>query len=459
MIRHEALLPYGLENSVRYVSMISLASSLAVLAGCASGHAQSAQGGGAPAGPPPVAIATTHLTRQSIDDVQDLDGQVVPYLQANLATETSGTVVTVYANQGDHVKAGQILARIDDAPLQAQLHQQVGSQVQAQAKLSEARTQEPITETSFKSGLQQAELNYIQAKKQLLTDDAAVKQNELTFRADQHLLQEGFVSNTAFAQAQASYVASQQTKSIDVNRVTQAMAALNLARRNTLTVNLQRQVIDENRGAVEQADGSTQLLQTQIGETTLKAPFDSVVTQRMLDPGAYAGPNQPIFSLAQINPVYVTFNIKDDQLAFVREGKMVTFDTTAVPGRVYHAHVDVINVVPSTGTLLYPARLTVPNGGEQLRGGMLVHVHIVKTHVADALTAPVAAVSQEAQGSAVYAVIPSGDHQVAKRIPVKVGVQTASRIQVSSPELHDGMTLVTTRPDSLQDGATVAIAH
>ncbi len=454
------------ENSVHPVSRIrSLCSSRAIVAGfllCYALELTACAGSKPQAGAnarPPVAVKTVLVTRRTLDDAEILDGQVVPYLQANLATETSGTVVAVYANQGDHVHAGEVLAKIDDAPLQAQLAQQQGSMVQAQAKLQQSQIQQPITNQSAQSALAEAQLTVTQARKQLLADEAAVHQNELTYQADQALFRQGYVAATTLATAHSSYVASQQTLEIDQSRVTQAQAAMDAAKQSLLSIPLQKQVVAENRGAVQQADGSTKLLRTQIGQTLLTAPFDGVVTQRLLDPGAYAGPNQPVFSLAEISPVYITFNLKDTDLAFVHPGSTVQFTTASVPNQVFSGNVSVINVVPTTGTLLYPARLVFANPGELLKGGMLVAVRAVKNHVQNALSVPLAALTQGLDGAAVYAVSGTGQEAAAKKIPVTVGIQTPEYVQVTSPALHEGMSVITNKPDLLQDGANIAVVQ
>lgn len=178
--------------------------------------------------PPPVAVDTTRVHRQTMATYENLDGAVVPYLQSSVSTQQSGTIVRVYANEGDRVRAGETLAKIDDSPLQAQLVQQRGTASQAQARLGQ--------------------------------------------------------------QAQSAYVAAQQTLKIDTEKIAQANAALAQARRNLLNTPLQRQIIAENRGAVTTAAGQLQLTQTQIGQTTLAAPFDGVVGQRLLDPGAMPVP-------------------------------------------------------------------------------------------------------------------------------------------------------------------------
>src|SRR5438094_39573 len=92
---------------------------LGVVALSACGH--SAAG---PGGPPPLAVDVAKAQRRDIATNLSLDGQITPLQQATLSTQQSGTVVAVYANEGQHVGAGELLAKLDDSTLRAQLLQQ-----------------------------------------------------------------------------------------------------------------------------------------------------------------------------------------------------------------------------------------------------------------------------------------------------------------------------------------------
>jgi HlyD family secretion protein len=441
---------------------------LLVLAACSASAQQ-------PKAPPPLSITTTHVRRETIATYETLDGQVDPYLQSNVATEQGGTILKIYANEGDRVSEGQPLAKIDDAPLRATLVQQQGARGAAGAKLSEAQTQLPITSTLYASALTQAQLAVTQAKEQEIADRANEANTKATYDADEQLLHEGYVAQTSYEQARAAYVAAKQTSAADLQRVTQAEAALREAQRNLLNSQLQQHVVEENQGDVEQAQGSVQLTQTQLGETVLTAPFSGVVTARLLDPGAYASSNQAIYQVSQIDPTYVDFNLKDLDLAYVHEGTVVSFQTTSRPGRRYSGAIATINAVPTAGTLLYRARIVMRNSDYSLRGGMLVNVRVTKEEHRDALVVPRDAVTQNDGKGEIFAVVPpdasassspapapaaSGAQTMrAKKLRVTTGLQTNTYVEIVSPDVHEGMTLVATRPDQLQDGMAVVAAH
>jgi RND family efflux transporter MFP subunit len=414
-----------------------------------------------PKGPPPISVTTTQLKRTTIVTYATLDGQVDPFLQSNVATEQGGTILRIYANEGDRVREGQPLAKIDDAPLRATLTQQEGAKGAADAKLSEAQTQLPITTTLYESALTQAEQGLTQAQYQQISDRANVNNTKATYVGDEQLEKQGYVAETTYEQARASYVAAQQLLAADATKITQAQAAVTEAKRNLLNARLQAQVVNENRASVTEAQGAQQLTQTQLGETVLTSPFDGVVTSRLLDPGAYASPNQAIYQISQIDPTYVDFNLKDVDLAYVHEGTPISFATSANPGRRYDGTIATINAVPTAGTLLYRARVVMRNPDYSLRGGMLVTVRVTKETHANALVAPRDAVTQNDGKGELFTIATDDASQTshAKLLHVDIGAQTDTYVEIVSPDVHEGMTIVATRPDQLQDGSPVSVPH
>ncbi len=139
----------------------------------------------------------------------------------------------------------------------------------------------------------------------------------------------------------------------------------------------------------------------------------------------------------------------------MRAGTPVSFNTGQVAGKTWHGTIATVNAVPTQGTLSYQARILQNNPGDLLRGGMLITATIEKERHANAIVVPRAAVAQTDQGSNVFIVGPGNK---AQQVPVNVGIQTDTLSEVSSPRITAGTTVITTRPDALQNGSTVAIA-
>ena len=425
------------------VVLLAAASSTFAAAGCAGKPQHTA--------PPPLAVDAQPVARQNIATYIQLDGQISPLQQSNLSLPQSGTLVGVYVTEGNRVHKGELLAKIDDSTLRAQL-------AQARATLSGSTITTPITVQQNDTALITAQQNLANAKNNVVSAQAAYDNAKIVYDGDESLYKEGYVAETTLEQAKSSYVAALQTLNNDKELLRAAQSALKAAQTNLKNNAVQVTQVDANRAAVQQ-------LTTAISQTSLYAPYDGVITTRYLDPGSFAGPNQNILQISQIDTVYVNANVPDDQLAYMRRGTPVTFVTSSLPGSTYSGRVYDVNAVPTTGTLSYRARIVERNPDDRLRGGMLVTVSVRKEFHPDALVVPRTAIFQGDSGASVFTIVdgkpgPDGKPtKIAKQVPVTLGLQTDLLAEIRNVPFGAGTLVITTRPDALADGSTVAIAQ
>jgi HlyD family secretion protein len=395
----------------------------------------------------------------------------------------------VYVNEGQRVHAGELLAKLDDSTLRAQLAQAEAQVASAQAQLGSATLQGNVTPSQANATVATAQQQLAAARNGVATAAAALSNAKLVYDSNETLYKQGYVAQTTFEQSRASYVQAQQTLNSAREQQRQAEVALTNARASgAMAVPIQNQAIAGTRASLANAQAQVKLLQTQIAQTSLIAPFDGVITNRLLDPGAFAGPNQGIVQISQVARVYLNINVPDSDLAWVRKGTPVTFTSTSTPGRTFDGTIFDVNAVPANGTLSYRARVIKENPDDTLRGGMLVSVSVQKERHRNVIVVPKTALVAGPTGSGVYTVVPLPPPPAgagggappaggggppgggkpgapagppltfaqAKFVPVTVGLQTDVAAEVSSSQLSAGSPIITTRPDSLQDKSTVA---
>ncbi len=431
---------------VRRLAGIALAATL--VSGCGGGQKK------APQGPPPLAVDVSKAMQRDIATSITLDGQVAPLQEATLSTPESGTIAAIYVNEGDRVSRGEVLAKLDDSQLRAQLAANQATVAGSVARLRSSNVAAPIASQQYSSAVTSAQTQVLQARNRIATDEAALKNAELVYKSNQQLVSQGYVSQTAAEQARSTYIAAVQELNNARQALPAAQALVTTAQSNTGQSGVDQATISANKAALAQAQASVQLLQTQIAQTTLVASFDGVVTQRLLDPGAFAGPNQPIVRLSQLDTVYVNANVPDEDLAFVHAGTRAHFTSQSLPGKTFSGTIADVNATPTTGTLSYRARIRQPNAERLLRGGMLVSLVIEKERHLAATVVPRTALFTSAAGANVYTIVDGK----AKLLPVKVGIETDTLAEVNGSDVRPGTTIITTRPDALQDGSVVAVA-
>ncbi|HTX58809.1 MAG TPA: efflux RND transporter periplasmic adaptor subunit [Verrucomicrobiae bacterium] len=386
-----------------------------------------------PAGAPPLSVDVATAKLQDIATNVVLDGQVAPLEQSTLAFQQSAPIIAIYVNIGDVAKKGELLARIDPSTLSAQL-----SQARAQAEQMNASARGAVVGYPVQTQSNAATLE---------TAKATLENDKLVYEQNKQLYKQGYVSETTLENSQAQYVQAQQSYN---------SAVVGMRNDVVSAENVKSQV-----AAAQAAVANANVLSTQLSQTYLYAPFDGVISQRLLDPGAYGSPSQPVLTISRIDEIWLNVNVPDEDLDYVRPGVPFTYTTTSIPGKTFNGVIQTVNAVPTSGTLSYLARMQTRNPGEILRGGMLITATIPKQSASNAVVVPRSSVADTASGSVVYLVVDGTvDGQpakVAQAVPVKVGVQTDTLSQVISPKVTPGAVVITTRPDALKDGSPVAV--
>lgn len=411
-------------------TILALAGALAVTS-CGHGGPPAGFGGGG-AGGFSFPVAAAPLTRGQISQTFDVTGTVTPLLSAALSSVASGTVLAVNAQIGQHVSRGDLLVKIDDGPLQAQLQSSRASLESAQAKLAQTRAGTSGDVASTNAGL--------------LAARAANQTAQVNLQRDQALFKEGYVSQQALDQAWSDSMAAQaQLRSAEVAAQN---AQVNPAAQSVAQANLK-----DAQAAVDVAQSQVSVVESEIGQTEVRAPFDGVVTARHVDPGSLASPNTTLMEVAQLDPVYVDTGISGSSLPFVHVGTQATVTISTVPGRQWNGTVQFFNLASQPGSLTYLARVRVANPDLALRGGMVADVAFVQAKKSNVILAPRAAVFQTDAGMSMF-VIDSGK---AKQVPVEVGLENDQQMEVSGPGLKPGMMAILNHSATLQPGMPVMV--
>ncbi|GGB40269.1 hemolysin D [Sphingomonas metalli] len=256
------------------------------------------------------------------------------YIQAGLvpvSASVSGPVVAIAVVNNQHVKAGDILFRIDPAPYQAAV-------AEAEAELASARTQVSSLRANYREG--EAGLQAAQARLAYATREAA---------RQKALLAEGISSQNQYEQALlAAQTARQQI---------QTSVQQNAGVAATLTGSVDAPT--ERQPAVQRAQAALQRARLNLGYTVVRAAQDGIVTKvDQLQPGSYVTAAKPVFTLAGTR-LWVEGNFKEDQLDHMRVGQRATFHVDAFPDLVLTGRLTSFS--PGTGnsfSLLPPENAT-----------------------------------------------------------------------------------------------------
>jgi membrane fusion protein (multidrug efflux system) len=204
------------------------------------------------------------------------------------------------------------------------------------------------------------------------------------------------------------------------------------------------------RQQFEQAVAGEGVARKNLTEAQLVAPISGFIAKRMLEPGVMVGPGQPVFEIAQMDPIEVNVGVPETDIRLVKVGQAAGVTIPALPGKTFQGRVQVVNVSADPATRTYMTRIAVPNHDRELKLGMVAEVAISGTHKLDMLCLPLAAIVRDPQGATlVYQYFPDQGRVYGKR--VETGAVLGTQVQIRSGLKGDEKVVVAGQ-NALRDG-------
>jgi len=252
-------------------------------------------------------------------------------VEIDIAAKIAGRVKNVLVDEGQFVKAGDVLARMDTAVLAAQRRE-------AQAQLRQGE-----------SAVQVAHSQVTQRESEKAAAEAVVAQREAELDvAKKHL------SRTEALTKQSA--TSQQQLDDDRAAFHRAVAALNAAKAQVAAaeaaiITAKSQVIGAE-ASVEALQATVERIQADLDDSELKAPRDGRVQYRVAEPGEVLNPGGIVLNLLDVGDVYMTFFLPTAEAGRVAIGSEVRLVLDAAPQYTIPAKVsfvaDVAQFTPKT---------------------------------------------------------------------------------------------------------------
>ncbi len=259
------------------------------------------------------------------------------YLQADMvgvSTDVAGTVASVNVHENEEVKAGQVLFQLKPDSFRIALEG-------AQAKLAAARNQ-----------LLNLKASYAETLAQIAQVEADIPYYQTVFDRQQKLISNAAASHATFDEAKHDLEAAKQKVT-----VAKAQAATTLAQLGGDA----DQPIEQNPLYLE-AKSAVDDAQRELADTTVRAPFDGVVTNvNALQPGSYLDAAQQAFSLVSTKNMWIAANPKETELTFVKPGQPVTITVDTYPGVEWTGKVASVSPASGASFALLPAQNTSGN--------------------------------------------------------------------------------------------------
>jgi membrane fusion protein (multidrug efflux system) len=237
-----------------------------------------------------------------------------------ISSKILGRISAIYAQEGDIVKKGKLLAEIDSSDLIAQKNQALALRAQAIANKSQAE----IKYNSDQKSLKVVEINLERASEDM---ERASKQAA-----------GGVITEEQFDHIKKAY---------------EAAAAQLDASKALLTVS--RSQINSASAAVETTDAQINVLETLLKNTKLYSPSDGVISKRWLLPGDIIQPSQSVFTLTNDFDKWVVAYLEETKISGIYPGQKVRFTIDAFPHIKFYGKIFLVGSSTASVFSLIPA--------------------------------------------------------------------------------------------------------
>jgi RND family efflux transporter MFP subunit len=342
-----------------------------------------------------VPVEATPVNRQTVHDVEEFTGTLLPKTQFIVAPKVPGRVEKLLVNIGDPVKNGDLVAQLD-----SEEYAQAVAQASAELDVSRAN------EADSASELDAADREYTRAKE---------------------LREQKVASEAELDQAQTRSRAAQAKQQVAQAQIKQKEAALKAA-------------------------------EARLGYTHITVAWEDgdaprAVAERFVDEGAMLKANDPIVSIVDLSSVIAVIYVIERDFPQISAGKVKAITTDAYPNREFTGQI--VRRAPILKEESREARveIEIPNADGLLAPGMFVRVRIQFAEHENATVVPVTALVRRNSQQGVFVV--ATKTMKAHFVPVTVGITEGDVIEVLEPKL-EGL-VVMLGQHLLEDGASVAL--
>jgi len=211
----------------------------------------------------------------------------------------------------------------------------------------------------------------------------------------------------------------------------------------------------------KQAEGSAGEIRASIERKTVRAPFAGILGLRQVNLGQYLKSGDPVAPLQSLDPIYVNFDVPQQELARMRSGAQVRVSAEGLPGVEFAGRITAVDTVVDASTRNVRVQATLENPKGRLRPGMFVTARVILDTRDRVVALPASAIAYAPYGDSVFIVEDlkgqnGGTYRGVRQQFVKIGSARGDQVAVLSG-IDPGAEVVTSGAFKLRNGAAVEV--
>jgi HlyD family secretion protein len=381
--------------------------------------------------PPPALDLATETVLVQTQDLQlkiKANGVVQAKRKTNIGPKEAGRVLALVVHEGEQVQQGQVIARMDDEQIQAQVAQFRAGVLRSQADLDQklaGNRPEDIAKAETDVVRYDAQLKEARSKLELAN-------NKYERRRD--LEAQGAISRESLDEARTEVINAQDA-------VTQAQASLAGAQQDLAkTQNGSRpEEITQAQAQVAEAEAQLQGYQILLDNTLIRAPFSGIITRRFAEVGDFVAPTTAASasdgatstSIVELSSgLEIEAKVPEASIAQIQVGQSVEVRSDSYPDQVFTGQVYLIapRAVEEDNITTFRVKIQLKTGLDILKAGMNIRLTFLGESIQNALVVPLAVVTTQDNGQkGVWIIDAAGE---TKFQPVRLGSESGSAAQI-----------------------------
>jgi HlyD family secretion protein len=348
-----------------------------------------------------VTVQTGKVLQEDLSSVVTASGTINPKTYINIGAQYQGQITDIYVKEGDHVRKGQLLAKVDSA-------QSAADVVAQQAALSSAQADANAAEEAIKAG--QDNIRTLEAT--LNRTKADLERYEADFKRGEQLYKSGLIPKSDYDQRVAAYNGQKAAIAEDEARITQAKAQA--AQQNAQYMSAQKKVAQTQAGlnrtedilkkhdTVAPIDGLVTYLPVRVGETVV--------------PGVQNSAASTIMTIADMSVVTAEVMVDESDIVNIKLGQTAEITVDAIPNKTFSGHVTEIGntaILRSTGLAAstsntssqeakdFKVVVAMDNPPDEIRPGLSCSAKITTATRKGATAVPIQALTTRTKGDLI----------------------------------------------------------
>ncbi|MDY6855623.1 MAG: efflux RND transporter periplasmic adaptor subunit [Thermodesulfobacteriota bacterium] len=375
-----------------------------------------------------VDVEVTHVKVMDVEHSIDAVGSFFPNDDITVSSEVTGTVKEICLDEGDHVKKGSVLLRIDDEKIRLKTMEARSMVKEAEVSLNKLMAwtrQERVKQ--IEANLEEARINF-----EKVAND---------YKRYKELYEDGIIDKSSFDSMEAMY-------EIAKKKELSAKEEYEIA-----TSGPTKEEIALARARIERAKTALALAEKSLKDTKVLSPITGIVSNRIVSIGEYVTVGTNLFKVVQNDPLKLSFFIPERFAGEVKVGQKVEAKIRAFPKDIFAGAVYYISPESDETTRSIEVKAKIKNEQYRLKPGFFAGVRLITLIRRNAIVLDEEAVVMIAERPAVFVI----RERKAKFYHIGIGRRFDGKVEVISDTLKADDIVVKEGHNNLADNALIKV--